>query len=239
MRPVLRILAALATRRGVFNALTAAFLIALLWGLCKTPAWDGGLISGAIVAAALAAFVGNFEHFESFKASPMSGIEARTRAVAERAENALNELHTLAELTGSLLVALIAGEGRWGGMDRSAKIEKKSQVFATLKSLGLSDDALARIEAADRDYDLYDYAYNVIRQFRQTYKEQSQTKLNEFISKSFRELKRPPDPDEIQSFLASLGPLDNDVLECMADYRHYLAFGKHRRPEQWRLVGPP
>jgi hypothetical protein len=210
-----RAVAALAIRRGVFNALTATFLVALVWGICKTPAWDGGLIAGAIVAASLAAFVGNFEHFESFKASPTAGIEARTRAVAERAEHAVTELHAVAELMGKWLVSLLAGEGRFAATQAS-KLDQKAELLKSLKSLGLADAALDRVDQADRSYAIIDYANYIARRVRKriAYQRREDNTVATQKWTSYTNLKDEsrPSPEEMHSRAQTLCDLDEETL---------------------------
>ncbi|HET6159750.1 MAG TPA: hypothetical protein VFE34_15495 [Dongiaceae bacterium] len=227
-----RTLAALATRRGIFNLVSLAFLIALLWGISKTQPWDWPLIAGAIVAAALAPLVGNFEQIEFFKASA-TGIEARTRAVVERAESAVSELHTLAALTGAMLVTLLAGEGRWGGMDRTNKERQKADLLANLKALGLSDAALDKVGTADRDYVIVDYVDHIMQRTDKIVPRTNvrDPKVREFVYQ-FGEFKRP-DAETLHSHLQKHFELDPVTLEWIEDYRYYLARSKHRRPEKW------
>jgi hypothetical protein len=87
----------------------------------------------------LSALIGNLDRIESFKASS-HGIEARTRQIVDKAENALKELHQLAAMTGTILVQQIVGSGRWGGTGSAKeKDAQKEQVLRTLRSVGLPD----------------------------------------------------------------------------------------------------
>ncbi|MBM3950369.1 MAG: hypothetical protein FJ311_02840 [Rhodospirillales bacterium] len=125
-------------RSIVFNAIAAALLFSLLFGLLVSPQWSGKYLTAALMGATLAALIGNFEHIESFKASS-SGIEAKTREVVRRAETTLQELQNLAAMMGPLLIDLIVGGGRWGGRgtpaDKDAQKNKFSKYCAMLASL--------------------------------------------------------------------------------------------------------
>jgi hypothetical protein len=191
-----------------FKVLAAAFLLAILWGLLRTPQWPWASMLLAFLGATLAALIANFEYLETFKASS-SGIEAKTREVVRQAENALKELHELAAMTGALLVELIVGGGRWGGSGTVAQDAQKVRVLETLRAVGLNAQKVAEIARADRQWVIIDYFLGIIRgpEKQMLHKtENERAKWDAFVQQTRGDFERPG-PDETRAGLEQLGLL--------------------------------
>jgi hypothetical protein len=190
----------------------------------------------AFLAAALAALVGNLQHIEMFKASP-SGIEARTRAVVQQAENALDKLRELAAANGTLLVEMIVSGGRWGGASTpSAKDEQKEQVLEMLRGAGVPQARIDEVARSDRRWVIVDYVNGILSRPGSSLKPDQMNEWNTFVGKLNDTLDRPG-PDVLRSFLDRLGFLDERERELIEDYRYYLMTGQHRRPDAWANRG--
>jgi hypothetical protein len=217
-------------RSLVFNVLAAAFLIMLLYGLITTPAWSAGQVTAIFLATFLAAFIGNLEYIETFKASA-SGFEARIR----KTEAAVNELHELAAMTGAMLIELIASGGRWGGDGPAAKDAQKARVLESLRVIGVPQERIIETGRADRRWVINDYFSGIMRGPTQRVRPEQNAEWTAFIN-TVKGLDRPG-PDETLGFLDRLGLLDDFSRELIEDYRHYLRTGEHRRPNVWASRG--
>jgi hypothetical protein len=82
--------------------------------------------------------------------------------VIDEARVALKEFHVLAEMTGSLLVEMMAGNGRFGGSLPDVGDQRRSRVIETLAAIGLSGDAIRRVEIADAHWVKVDYSLGIL-----------------------------------------------------------------------------
>lgn len=220
-------------RPFVFNLLAALLLAAIFRGLIAEPQWGAAQLTAAIVAAGLAALIGNFQHLKRFKASA-TGIEAETREVITQAKTTLRELHELAAAFGSLLVDIIIGAGRWAGPGTAADQDaQKARVIEALRTSGVPSERIAEIEGADRRWVIIDYVNGILN--RKTHSRLRPEQLPEWEAfiKTFSGGFDRPAPDKIQEFLERLGLLDARTRELIQDYRYYLEHGRHRRPDEW------
>ena len=124
----------------VFNCLAISFFIltALLvvFAQASSVAGRAGI---SFICGVFCALIGNMDRIESLKTS-FSGIEAKTREIiktVDEARVALKEFHALAEMTGSFLIELMAGAGRWGGNPPDYDSQRRSRVINALTAIGL------------------------------------------------------------------------------------------------------
>ena len=196
-----------------------------------------GRVGIAFVAAVACALIGNLDKFESLKAS-LSGIEAKTREatkVVEEARATLRELHALAEMTGALLIELMARGGRLGGNSSDYDDEHRGRILHALTAIGLSPDALRRVNAGDKHWISIDYSLGILNRLRKSESCSASLKslgaemLVRWNSENFR-----PTPDDFSRLFQINACDDQEVVDLLEDYRHYLQLGEHRRPEVWR-----
>src|SRR3982751_1202396 len=159
-------------RSGLYNAFAFGFLLMLgyvvLFG--ANGDWAAtGRAGVAFLGAALCALAGNADRFESLKAS-VSGIEAKTREVTRVVEEArvtLREFHVLAEMTASQLIEMMAAAGRFGGGAESRiKDKQRDRILKTLRTIGVSKEAIQRVNSSDRYWILTDYKLGTLSRIR-------------------------------------------------------------------------
>jgi hypothetical protein len=224
----------------VFNTLSAALFVLIGWAVFSTPAgdWSNGRIGLAFLAAIFCALIGNLERIESIKAT-ISGIEAKTReakAVVAEAKQAIDSLHRLAEMTGTMLIEMIAGEGRWGGTETDLKAEQRAHVLETLGAIGLPSDAIRRAAAADARWVKIDYSLGIMRRIRESDACSAELKsLEETLMKRWNGPEHfRPEPADFDRMLLEAPSEDPELRELLRDYHHYCDRSDHRRPDVWR-----
>jgi hypothetical protein len=202
-----------------------------LFAYGATQAWDNVRLVEVLGGALLCAFVGNLDRFESFKATP-AGIEAKTRAIVAQAEGALAEVRRLATTVGTVLVGLVASEGRFGGgMTAPQKDALKAEVLATLKAVGVSPTEIASVAKVDHPYVLIDYCTGITTEFSMPGRDRLPA-WNAYWSKWWEGMERPP-ADDLRAFLSSLATIEPWREELLKDYEHFRRTGEHRRPAIW------
>jgi hypothetical protein len=81
-------------RAVIFNLAALGLVGCIAWGLLQKTPWPWTTAIVALAAAGLCAVIANFEHFESFKATP-AGIEAKIRKSNHLAGAKRAQLHEL------------------------------------------------------------------------------------------------------------------------------------------------
>lgn len=119
----------------------------------------------------------------------------------------------------------------------SGRQRRTKKVLEILRDVGLSQARIDEIALTDRRWVVIDYVgYILSNRLANRLDSKKRREWNNFIEEFSASFDRPG-PDEIQAFLERLGLLDDVARELIEDYRHYLATGKHRRPEIWARRG--
>jgi hypothetical protein len=187
---------------------------------------DGQLLS---ILAALVSLLGSrMREVLRFKFSA-TGIEAEMRSLIDEAKATLEQLHLLAINQSKILLESVQAAGRYGGGSTQKDKELiRTSILVTLKKLGVESDKIDEVLAVERRYVRYDYCQAVTRNL--TPSETNRNAWNDFFSHSKRTgIGFEPGPDELEAFLDSVGLIDDEVKECLADYRHYDRTSTHRR----------
>jgi hypothetical protein len=184
----------------------------------------------AFLAATVSFYFGNLDRIEFLRASA-AGFESKTREVINEAENTIALLRKLAVLTASLQVKMLAAEGRLQGpASLLQKDEQKDRLLQELKKIGLKDDELAEVAAADSPWIKWDYVVAILQPINST----TNCDLIRSYDGAYMRFTNPLSPDETEEILGKF-QLDNaESRALIEDYRYYLKHGKHRRPEVWR-----
>jgi hypothetical protein len=212
-----------------YNVLLLLFLGLLFSGLIRAPRWEWYHFVVCIVAAGFVALLGNMDRLESFKAGA-GGIEAKTREVVAKAEVAISEIQLLAEAVVKILLQVIEGSGRWGGMGPAERDAQKAELLAVLARLGVPPDQRDAIATTDRPYVIVDYAAGVTeglpRDARQN--QEWNTAWSPWRDKIDR-----PAPEQLREIMRAFGPHERWREALLDDYEHYWRHSQHRRPEVW------
>jgi hypothetical protein len=226
-----------ANRNVVFNCLSAVFFVMTAYLLVSTPEWSAtGRGAVSFLCAFSCALIGNLDRFESVKAS-ISGIEAKTREMTkavDEARVALREFHVLAEMTGSLIIELMASAGRIGGTSPDIDARRRSRIIDSLTAIGLSSEALGRVKTSDAFWVKIDYSFGVLHGIQKSESRSVQLKAAAIeANRRWREENLLPPPDDFEAMLREGSCTDAHILELIKDYRHYADNGEHRRPAVW------
>jgi hypothetical protein len=218
-----------------FVAATFVFLCLTFYLLATDSAARGGI---AFLTAALCALFGNLHRIASFKAT-LTSIEAKMREVTEVVDEAkatLKSLHEVAAMAGARLIELNAAMGRWDGTSTAMKDATRDRIIQSLRSIALGKSELAEVAAADKEWVIIDYAQGIFAGWASHRKPtpDEQAIWDEF-SKPWQGVGlRWPTPEECQACMDKLGIADVVARDLLEDYRHYVQYGEHRRPEVWR-----
>lgn len=215
----------------LFNLLAAALIGLILYNLYREPSHFSGP-TVAVVATALCLFAANLDRVVSIKAS-LSGFEATTREakiVIDQAKATVKSLRELAVATASFQVDMLAAAGRFaGGGTIARKDAQKSHLLERLKELGLTDEQLAEVDRADREWVMIDYAFALLQPLNVGNDPEKQKAYGEAFSAT-----HPLTPDECKNLLDRFGIDDQTILDLLEDYRYYFKTGKQRRPDVWK-----
>lgn len=208
---------------ATFNVL-AFFLLASLgirFVLGQTSDFGAtGPAAVVLAAAAVSAFVGNIERFELFKASA-AGIEAKMHEVDQlklEARVTINEFHALAEMTATLLLQQITSGGRFGGQSAAQKDQQRTQLLDTLKKIGLTQEAINRVDSSDAVWTRSDYAHAVMQSIEASdscgpaLKESISAMRDRWNTENFR-----PEPSDFDRLLQQAQCNDPKVRERLED----------------------
>lgn len=224
--------------KAAFNGLSAIFFCITAYLLLSDQEWSAtgrGVVS--FLCAFSCALIGNLDRFESVKAS-LSGIEAKTREIertVDEARVAIREFHALAEMTGSFLIELMAGAGRFGGTPPDLSDDRRSRITDALTKIGLAPDAIKRVNTSDEYWVKIDYSFGILGGIRgaSAYSDDLKAAATELCQRSGSG-HFPPTPQDFVHMVAGAPSSDPYVNELIEDYKYYADHGEHRRPSVWR-----
>jgi hypothetical protein len=114
------------------------------------------------LAAAISLFFGNLDRIKTLRASG-SGFEAETRDVINEAKDTIALLRKLAVVTAGLQVKMLAAEGRLQGpASLLQKDAQKEQLLSDLKIIGLNEEEITKVAAADKAWVMWDYTIYIL-----------------------------------------------------------------------------
>jgi hypothetical protein len=222
----------------IFSLMSAMFFVTAGFIIIFSQEWSAtGRAGVSFLCAFSCALVGNLDKFESVKAS-ISGFEAKTREMAravDEARVALQEFHVLAEMTGSVLIELMTGEGRAGGGPSDHKDARRSRIVDALTAIGLTPEAIKRVDRSDDFWVKIDYSLGIINGIQKSalcsdkLKTEAKDMIRRWNDEDFR-----PTPDDFTRTLESGVCSDASILDLAQDYRYFVENGEHRRPAVWR-----
>ncbi len=151
------------------------------------------------------------------------------REVAEAAAT-VNQLKALGAVFGQAILAVLAGEGRWGGMGYGAKSALKEEVDAELRKLGLNDDQMRIAHRTWNQYLLFDHGFR-IRQKIPNAALLISPNINALLGPNLR----VASAEDWRRELSRANLLTPDIDEAIQDLEHFVRTGAIRRRELWNL----
>jgi hypothetical protein len=213
------------------NVIGLGLLALIGYVLYRDPRRIGGS-AVALGAAALSFSFGNIDKIESLTASA-SGFNVKTRevqTVINDAKDTIGLLRKLAVATAGLQVKMLAAEGRLQGpASLLGKDAQKEELLRELKSIGLTDEELAKVSAADSPWVKWDYVIAILQPVNYN------TDKAEIAAytKAYNRFTNPLSPEECEEVLNEFHANTEQTKALIDDYTYYLRFGKQRRPEVW------
>jgi hypothetical protein len=214
------------------DALGLALIACIGYVLIRHPrAFAGSTI--AFLAAVVILFFGNLDRIKTLKAS-RSCFEAETRevkGVITEAKETIALIRKLAVITAGLQVKMLAAEGRLQGPDSLLQKDvQKEELLSELKEIGLNQEETAKVAAADGAWVKWDYVVAILQPIN------SPTDRTQIIAytNAYKRFTNPLSPEECEGVLKQFNANTDETKALLEDYRYYLKYGKHRRPEVWR-----
>jgi hypothetical protein len=193
-------------------------------------------ITGAASLSTLLCFLfllaANPDRFSKFKAS-LTGIEAETRALVERAEVTLEQVRALAVITAQLALSLTARIGRVGTYSDAEKEAVRRDLAELCRGLGATQAQLAQIENDYHRFNQIDYALCIALSFNANELQRRPDLHQRWRDFRGRLPEHVPSPDELRGLMVDAGLLDTVTQELLLDFDHYCRTNRHRRPEVW------
>lgn len=223
--------------RVLFNFLSGAFFVLTVLFVVFSNNQDvfgrGGVL---FLCAFSCALIGNLENFESVKAS-VSGIEAKTREakeIVEEARVALSEFQKLSELSGGMILELMASGGRIGGIPYETLEKRRSLVMQTLAKVGLSEDALNNVKSFETYYVKIDYCLGIFRGIEKSNicSREEKTRAQKMLEK-WREEEFRPDIADIRAIFDDGVCKDHFISDLILDLEYYEKYKEQRRLDVW------
>ncbi len=215
--------------RIAFNLLGFLLLALIGYTLIRDRRAVGGPTI-VFLAAAISLFFGNLDRIKTIRASG-SGFEAETREVINEAKDTIALLRKLAVVTAGLQVKMLAAESRLQGpASLLKKDEQKEQLLSELRSIGLNAKEITEVAAADKAWVMWDYMIYILQPVN------SNSGRAEIIAytKAYNRFTNPLSPEECEELLNEFHANSEQAKALLEDYRYYLKYEKHRRPEVWR-----
>lgn len=177
-------------------ALFAAGLANLFIGTVAAFGENTSLAATSLTAALILLFAATIDRFESLKGL---GIEAKTRQLDQKitqADDALQRLREITELTGAALIDLNSKMGRWDSVPSPREtIALASRIRKIMKDLGSDEGAIAKALRPWAETLCFDMAYTQTRPLDELLHERSRSLESE------RQKITQPIPADDQNYL--------------------------------------
>jgi hypothetical protein len=185
------------------------------------------LVMPSFASALVCVVLANIGRIKSFKAA---GIEA----VLNETKAAIRESRDLAMISSKMLLSLVQRAGRLGGYSDSEKQDIEKSVNKVLNQFDATPEERAEVYKNWHELICFDYAHGLLGGHTVPAKAEQDADLQaEWKSLRRRPLGNPASPEEIHEFLSKYGYLNEENIELLKDYSHYIENHKHRRPEVW------
>lgn len=219
--------------RNAFYVGAAIFLIyfgGLVWS-----GIDGQFLT--LLAAFICLIAARFDDIAKFKLSK-DGLEGEMQQVIDEARATLAQLHSVAETQSKMILWSMQAQGRFGGFTFDSENEMRKTVVANLEALGVSQAKIDDVLSIEYRYIEHDYSYYVINAVDHAAFSLALTEAwNKFFSPAVRKgIGFEAKPDELEAFFTEWNILNDDLIERLVDYRHFITTRRHRRPEAWRAA---
>ena len=229
-----------------FNILALIFFGVLLYLLLWVNAVGSATV--AVFAAVFCALMGNPDRFQIIKFS-LTGVEARAREAIQQAEVSQQQFRKLAAMTGQLIVELNASMGRWDRASPADRDARKAELLSTLHSIGLSNNEIDQVSAADKQWVIFDYVraitaagfrrLNEIKTPSEVVSAQMEwsTAVAALTGNNNVQTIRTITPHQLRDLLNRFGVLGGEETAFIEDLDYYLRTGKQKRPDVWARRG--
>ena len=197
--------------------------------------WGGwNELSGVLIIGFLSfgflLFISHLDQISEFKASS-TGIEAKTREVITKAENAIIELQSLARIFAETTLSSVKRAGRIGGYSDDDEKRIKDEVLNVLSEIGVQESEYDSVLSDWHKFTKFDYSMYILG--HSTIPQGFDDNAIQKEWKALRDFNNISSPEVIKEFLEKWGLLDKEKEEQLADYEYYIKRGEHRRPDVW------
>ena len=176
-------------------------------------------------------FINNLDRISEIKANG-KGFEAKTREVIEEAKITIKEMQNMVKLISTTELSLVMRTGRWGGYSDEEKEILKDNVLDILTQLNISKEEQEIVLVEWHKWIIFDYV-NYILGGPTIPSGVSKYVINQWKQLRRRGINDKPTPDELTAFLQSSNCLTDKRKDLIEDYKYFIKYKKHRRPDEW------
>jgi hypothetical protein len=196
-------------------------------------AWYAGWLTALFVVAA-ALTCGVLIRLPDLAEFAIGPLKTKLEREVREAAATVQQLREFGAAFGQTILAVLAGEGRWGGMGYRAKFAFKAKIDTELRKLGLDEAQMKRAHAVWHQYILYDHGVQIAGLIPQVAKLNS-PRLTALLGPDLR----TASPSEWREALKAQGLLSLEAEARIADMEHYIQHQTLRRPELWKADDQP
>lgn len=210
-------------------------LLAGVWMISRSEAsiGQGSVLACIGIVVLLLSMARGLSRF-SVSVLKLVDLQAETREVTKEARDATGELRDVAKFLGAEVLKLLVGGGRWGSHGDSQKVfDRSEELLRHLTAMGLSEADVGEVKEGVKPWVIVDYC-GVISKLAQAKRNRGSDKIWNDFWRPWSETINRPNPDVLGAWLEENGWIDADIEEWLHDYRHFVQFGEHRRPEFFR-----
>ncbi len=158
--------------------------------------------------------------------------EAELRAAVDDANVTTESIKQMAASMVRVMLGMVAGEGRWGGMGRNKKVIFVNEMDQMLKRLGFGNSEIKDTHEIYNQYLLWDHGSAIVEKILPKLKGDKPL-LDE--ADGFTDFSKfyVASPSEFRAFAKANSISDSEIEECIDDLEHFIELGELRRPDKW------
>jgi hypothetical protein len=177
-------------------------------------------------------FLYNLDKISEIRATK-DGLELKAREIIKEAEITIEEMQDLGKTLIKTELSLIMRAGRFGGYSEEEKREVKQSILDILKELKVPEKEQSEIFDGDwNKFIAFDYVGGILGNGRMP-QGLTEGEIEEWKALGELRFNGPTPPEKLEAFLDKCGCLSQERKEYIEDYKYFLTYKEHRRPDIW------
>jgi hypothetical protein len=200
--------------------------------------WSGyeqkhGLMGVSFLSFIFLLAFSSLDRFSEIKAS-LSGFEAKTRKILEEAEITIKELQKLAVIVASSTLSLVVRSGRVIGFYEEEKEQIRLSTMRVLEELKVPKSEQELVLKDWHRFTEIDYVNAILNRSKKGKDRELGAGYQKELGLDFSEhIPTMPTPDVLEDFLKRHNLFEEELRPYLEDYRYYVKYKQHRRPDVW------